>query len=120
MLSETVSQTAGPYLHIGMVPSAAGIDVAWGKGWNVLAKPGAQGERDAQVEIWQANAHGRYDHPDDHQAKPLDEAFHGFGRAIADVKTGVWWFETVKPGSVEGRRGTVMAPHITKRQPQSK
>jgi protocatechuate 3,4-dioxygenase, alpha subunit len=128
MLSETVSQTAGPYLHIGMVSSAAGIDVAWGKGWKVLAKPGAQGQRirlegvifdgtgtlvrDAQVEIWQANAHGRYDHPDDHQAKPLDEAFHGFGRAVADFKTGVWWFETVKPGSVEGRRGTLMAPHI--------
>ena len=68
--------------------------------------------RDAQVEIWQANAHGRYDHPDDRQAKPLDEAFHGFGRAVADFKTGVWWFDTVKPGPVEGRHGTVMAPHI--------
>ena len=128
MLSETVSQTAGPYLHIGMMPSAGGIDIPWGKGWNILAKPRAQGQRirlegvifdgtgtlvrDAQVEIWQANAHGRYDHPDDRQAKPLDEAFHGFGRAVADFKTGVWWFDTVKPGPVEGRHGTVMAPHI--------
>ena len=128
MLSETVSQTAGPYLHIGMMPSAGGIDIPWGKGWNILAKPGAQGQRirlegvifdgtgtlvrDAQVEIWQANAHGRYDHPDDRQAKPLDEAFHGFGRAVADFKTGVWWFDTVKPGPVEGRHGTVMAPHV--------
>ena len=128
MLSETASQTAGPYLHIGMMPSAGGIDSPWGKGWNVLAKPGARGQRirlegvildgtgtlvrDAQVEIWQANAHGRYDHPDDRQAKPLDEAFHGFGRAVADFKTGVWWFDTVKPGPVEGRHGTVMAPHV--------
>ena len=128
MLSETASQTAGPYLHIGMMPSAGGIDIPWAKGWNILAKPGAQGQRirlegvifdgtgtlvrDAQVEIWQANAHGRYDHPDDRQAKPLDEAFHGFGRAVADFKTGVWWFDTVKPGPVEGRHGTVMAPHV--------
>ena len=36
----------------------------------------------------------------------------GFGRAVADFKTGVWSFETVKPGPVEGRHGTVMAPHI--------
>ena len=36
----------------------------------------------------------------------------GFGRAVADFKTGVWWFDTVKPGPVEGRHGTVMAPHV--------
>jgi protocatechuate 3,4-dioxygenase alpha subunit len=128
MLSETVSQTAGPYLHIGMAPFAAGTDIPWAKGWHVLAKPGAQGQRirlegvvfdgtgtlvrDAQVEIWQANSHGRYDHPDDRQDKPLDPAFKGFGRAVADFKTGVWWFDTVKPGPVQGRHGTVMAPHV--------
>jgi protocatechuate 3,4-dioxygenase, alpha subunit len=128
MLSETTSQTAGPYLHIGTMPSAAGIDVPWGKGWNSLAKPGADGQRirleglifdgtdtlvrDALVEIWQANAHGRYDHPDDQQDKPLDPAFKGFGRAVADFETGLWWFDTIKPGPVVGRRGTVMAPHI--------
>jgi protocatechuate 3,4-dioxygenase alpha subunit len=128
MLSETTSQTAGPYLHIGTMPSAAGIDVPWGKGWNSLVKPGADGQRirleglifdgtdtlvrDALVEIWQANAHGRYDHPDDQQDKPLDPAFKGFGRAVADFKTGLWWFDTIKPGPVVGRHGTVMAPHI--------
>ena len=128
MLTETASQTAGPYLHIGMMPHAGGIDVPWAKGWHVLAGPEAQGQRirlegvifdgtdtpvrDAQVEIWQANAHGRYDHPDDRQDKPLDPAFRGFGRAVADFKTAVWWFDTVKPGAVHGRHGTVMAPHI--------
>ena len=50
--------------------------------------------------------------PTTSQDKPLDPAFHGFGRAVADFKTGVWWFDTVKPGPVEGRHGTVMAPHI--------
>ena len=128
MLTETASQTAGPYLHIGMMPKAAGIDVPWGEGWNRLAGPAAQGQRirlegiihdgtgapvrDAQVEIWQANAHGRYRHPEDRQDKPLDPAFKGFGRTVADFGTGLWWFETVKPGPVAGRHGTVMAPHI--------
>jgi protocatechuate 3,4-dioxygenase alpha subunit len=128
MLSETTSQTAGPYLHIGMMPSAAGIDQPWGKGWNVLAQPSAGGERirlegliydgtstvvrDAQVEIWQANAHGRYQHPEDRQDKPLDPAFRSFGRAVADFQTGLWWFDTVKPGPVQGRHGTTMAPHV--------
>jgi protocatechuate 3,4-dioxygenase, alpha subunit len=128
VLTETASQTAGPYLHIGMMPTAGGIDVPWAQGWHVMAGPEAQGERirlegvifdgtdtlvrDAQVEIWQANAHGRYDHPDDRQDKPLDPAFRGFGRAVADFRTGEWWFDTVKPGAVPGRHGTVMAPHV--------
>ena len=128
MPTETASQTAGPYLHIGMLPHAGGIDVAWAKGWHVLTGPEAQGERirlegvifdgtgtlvrDAMVEIWQADAHGRYAHPEDRQDKPLDAAFRGFGRAVADFATGLWWFDTVKPGPVAGRRGTVMAPHV--------
>jgi protocatechuate 3,4-dioxygenase, alpha subunit len=128
VLTETASQTAGPYLHIGMMPKAGGIDVPWAQGWHVLAGPEAQGQRirlegaifdgtdtlvrDAQVEIWQANSYGRYDHPDDRQDKPLDPAFRGFGRAVADFRTGEWWFDTVKPGAVPGRHGTVMAPHI--------
>lgn len=128
LLKETASQTAGPYLHIGMMPGAAGIDIRKDEKLNVLAGPGAKGERirlegtvidgegvlvrDAQVEIWQANAAGKYDHPADRQDKPVDPAFKGFGRAVSDFKTGLWWFETVKPGSVMGRHGTPMAPHI--------
>ena len=129
MLTETASQTAGPYLHIGMAPQSAGIDARCDERWQVLAGKGAQGERirlegmifdgtgsvvrDALVEIWQADANGRYDHPEDRrEGKPLDPAFRGFGRAAADFETGLWWFETVKPGKVPGRHGTVMAPHL--------
>jgi protocatechuate 3,4-dioxygenase, alpha subunit len=128
MLTETASPTAGPYLHIGMVPRVAGIDARGDERWQVLAGEGARGERirlegmifdgtgsvvrDALVEIWQADAHGKHDHPDDRQDKPVDPAFRGFGRAAADFKTGLWWFETVKPGKVPGRHGTVMAPHV--------
>ncbi|MEK0084628.1 protocatechuate 3,4-dioxygenase subunit alpha [Benzoatithermus flavus] len=128
MLIETASQTAGPYLHIGMMPRAAGIDIREGERWHVLAAEGAAGERirleghvhdgtgalvrDAMIEIWQANAHGKYHHPADRQDKPVDPAFRGFGRAVSDFATGLWWFETVKPGPVPGRHGTLMAPHI--------
>ncbi|MFO1072867.1 MAG: protocatechuate 3,4-dioxygenase subunit alpha [Geminicoccaceae bacterium] len=128
MLTETASQTAGPYLHIGMMPHVAGLKIREDERWHILAGEGAAGERirleglvydgtgtlvrDAMVEIWQANAHGRYQHPTDQQDRPLDPAFRGFGRAVADFKTGLWWFDTVKPGPVPGRHGTAMAPHI--------
>ena len=129
MLKETASQTAGPYLHIGMMPAAAGIDTRKKQPGNVLAGEGAQGERiriegyiydgqgclvkDAQIEIWQANAQGKYDHPEDPQDKPLDPNFTGFGRTVTDFKTGLWWFETIKPGVVPGRNDRPMAPHIS-------
>ena len=70
--------------------------------------------RDALLEIWQANAAGRYNHPADRQdGKPLDQHFRGWGRAGSDFKTGIYMFETVKPGSVVGRKGhRPMAPHV--------
>ena len=128
MLKETASQTAGPYLHIGMMPQAVGFDIRSRERLNVLAGPNAQGQRirlegtildgegvlvrDAMVEIWQANAHGKYDHPGDRQDLPDDPAFKGWGRAVSDFETGLWWFDTVKPGKVAGRHGRIMAPHI--------
>ena len=65
------------------------------------------------VELWQANAAGRYDHAADQQDRPLDPAFHGWGRTGTDFRTGVWSFETVKPGAVSGRHGRPMAPHVS-------
>jgi protocatechuate 3,4-dioxygenase alpha subunit len=128
MLKETASQTAGPYLHIGMMPQAVGFDIRSRERLNVLAGPNAQGQRirlegiihdgeavlvrDAMIEIWQANTHGKYDHPGDRQDLPLDPAFKGWGRAVSDFETGLWWFDTVKPGKVAGRHGRIMAPHI--------
>ena len=128
-LKETASQTAGPYLHIGMYPSAAGLRIRTQEKPYVLVSAATEGEhiriegqvidgagaplRDAQIEIWQANAHGRYNHPADTQDKPLDESFRGWGRAVADFETALWWFETIKPGRVPARRGhKMMAPHV--------
>ena len=64
------------------------------------------------IEMWQANAAGKYDHPADLQRRPIDPTFRGWGRACSDFDTGLWSFETVKPGSVEGRKRRAMAPHV--------
>jgi len=66
---------------------------------------------DAMIEIWQANAHGRYNHPADQGPAALDPSFLGFGRSGTD-EDGTYWFETVKPGRVpfDGKR--LQAPHI--------
>ena len=116
-LQTTASQTIGPFLHIGT-------------DWLVtdnLAAPGVSGERvvvegrivdgdgkavgDAIVEIWQANAHGRYAHPEDTQEKPLEPAFKGFGRVATDDH-GRFAFTTIKPGRVPAAGGGLQAPHL--------
>jgi protocatechuate 3,4-dioxygenase alpha subunit len=66
---------------------------------------------DALVEIWQANAAGRYAHPDDHQSKPLDPNFTGYGRAPTNDE-GRFVIETIMPGRVPGPGGTLQAPHL--------
>ena len=125
---ETASQTAGPYVHIGLAPKQAGFDIFEKNFSNILVGERTKGERirvegrvldgsgtplrDAVLEIWQANAAGRYQHPADRQDKPLDDQFRGWGRASSDPETGVYAFDTIKPGSVEGRNGRPMAPHI--------
>ena len=127
-LKETASQTAGPYVHIGLIPHQAGFDIFQNNFGNVVAGAATKGERiviegrvfdgtgtpvrDALIEIWQANADGRYNHPADRQKKALDPDFRGWGRTGADFKTGIYTFETVKPGAVIGRHTRMMAPHI--------
>ncbi len=127
-LHETPSQTAGPYVHIGLIPAQAGLDIFSQATGSTLAGPDTLGQRiriegrvldglgtpctDVLVELWQANASGRYDHPADQQDKQLDPAFHGWGRTGTDFKTGVFRFETIKPGPVAGRHGRPMAPHV--------
>ena len=67
---------------------------------------------DAMIEIWQANAAGRYASTDDaRETVTLDPAFVGFGRSATD-KNGVWRFRTVRPGPVPGPGNSLQAPHI--------
>ncbi len=127
-LKETASQTAGPYVHIGLAPSQAGFDIfANNFGANLVA-PETLGERitiegrvfdgagevmrDVLLEIWQANAAGRYASATDTQAKPLDPAFRGWGRGCTDFDSGLYSFETIKPGAVTNPNGKTSAPHV--------
>jgi len=125
-LKETPSQTAGPYVHIGLAPGAAGFDIYREElGWDI-AGPNAAGERirveglvidgtgapvkDVLLEAWQANAKGVYAHPE--SAGEVEQGFRGWGRVITDFATGEWGFDTVKPGATLGRNGQMQAPHI--------
>ncbi|HEY1328844.1 MAG TPA: protocatechuate 3,4-dioxygenase subunit alpha [Casimicrobiaceae bacterium] len=128
LLNESASQTAGPYVHIGLAPRDAGFDIFEKDFTNVLVTPETKGERvriegrvidgsgtplrDVLLELWQANASGKYAHPADRQSKPVDETFRGWGRASSDFETGLWFFDTIKPGPVTGRTGRIMAPHV--------
>ncbi|MCE8525662.1 protocatechuate 3,4-dioxygenase subunit alpha [Ruegeria pomeroyi] len=125
-LKETPSQTAGPYVHIGLAPGAAGFDIYDQElGWDI-AGPNAAGERirvegrvidgtgspvkDVLIEVWQANADGIHAHPE--HAGRVEDGFRGWGRVITDFETGEWAFDTVKPGPVPGRNGAIQAPHL--------
>ena len=127
-LRETASQTAGPYVHIGLAPGAAGFKTFDQELGTDIAGPNAKGERiavegvvfdgtgsplkDVLIEVWQANAAGVYPHPADRRSAEVEEGFRGWGRVISDFATGLWSFETVKPGVVPGRNGRPMAPHL--------
>ena len=127
-LHETPSQTGGPYVHIGLLPQQANIEVFENNFNNQLVKENTLGERirlegqvfdglglplrDVLIEIWQADANGVYPSAADIQGKAVDPNFLGWGRTGADFETGFWSFNTIKPGSVPGRKGTTQAPHI--------
>ncbi|VVO83929.1 Protocatechuate 3,4-dioxygenase alpha chain [Pseudomonas fluorescens] len=122
LLPETPSQTAGPYVHIGLALEAAGNPSREQEIGNVMAKPGAPGEhillmgqlfdgngqliRDAFLEFWQANHEGIYD-----TGYALEKSFNCFGRT-ASTDVGEWTINTVKPGVVKNALGLPMAAHI--------
>ncbi|ABD57081.1 protocatechuate 3,4-dioxygenase subunit alpha [Jannaschia sp. CCS1] len=109
-LKETPSQTAGPYVHIGLATEAAGFTTFPAFGAQIFS-PDIPGERirvggrildgdgapmtDALLEIWQADASGTY-----------SDSAEGFGRIVPDFETGAYGFDTIKPGATNG------APHL--------
>ncbi|MDF1855953.1 protocatechuate 3,4-dioxygenase subunit alpha [Pseudooceanicola sp.] len=123
-LRETPSQTGGPYVHIGCMPTFAGNAGAYATeiGTTPIAD-GAKGEiitirgqvidgtgwalRDAMVESWQADAAGKF------PGQPgADPAVSGFCRFAADGESGEFQLRTVKPGATPARGGGLQAPHI--------
>jgi len=67
--------------------------------------------RGAQLEVWQANARGRYLHPSDDNPAPLDPNFEGYAVVVSDAE-GRYRFKTVKPGAYPVGGGWVRPPHI--------
>ncbi len=124
-LEETPSQTAGPYVHIGLTPSSTGNGQIYEQelGISPIAD-GAKGQiieivgsvldgtgwalRDALIESWQADAAGIYPGQDG-----VDPAVSGFCRLVADDTSGEFRLRTVKPGPVPARGGVMQAPHIS-------
>jgi protocatechuate 3,4-dioxygenase, alpha subunit len=113
----TPFQTLGPFFDFGLIIPNGGI----------IAEPGAAGRHvsiegvvrdgvndplpDALVEVWQANAAGKYRHPADSHDRPLEAAFYGFGRVVTDDRGG-FTFNTILPGRVPGPDGALQAPHL--------
>lgn len=128
----TPSQTVGPFFAYGLAPNGrCQWDPNGSYSWKEtigdnLITPDTSGQKiriegritdgdgapinDAMLEIWQADAQGRYAHPRDDRAQP-NAKFKGFGRSATD-KDGNYSFDTVKPGAVAGPGGQPQAPHI--------
>jgi protocatechuate 3,4-dioxygenase alpha subunit len=117
-LIPTPGQTVGPFFALGLDRPE----------WADMTRGNPQGQRiviegqvrdgdgapvpDAVIELWQANAAGRYDHVEDDQVdKKIDPHFHGYGRVATDGQ-GRFKITTVKPGPVPGRGNALQAPHI--------
>ncbi|WP_208246741.1 protocatechuate 3,4-dioxygenase subunit alpha (plasmid) [Rhizobium sp. T1470] len=128
-LKETPSQTAGPYVHIGLTPNVCDINGVYEADLGtVMVNDKTLGERisvsgrvfdgagalvrDAVIEIWQADSAGLYDSPSDMRGT-ADPNFSGWGRCATRADDGVFVFDTIKPGRVPFKDGRKMAPHIT-------
>ena len=119
MTGVTPFNTVGPFFKIMLLDRAEGTDT--------LVTDATRGERitiegqltdgagqpilDGLIEIWQADAEGRYRHPADPRHADSDPAFSGFGRVSTGVD-GTFVFHTIRPGAVAGADGAAQAPHI--------
>lgn len=117
----TTSQTVGPFLHIGLLPRAR-ADVAFDDRTDqpdriVLEGRAIDGDGmplpDGMIELWQADADGRYDHPHDLRSGAMEDgrSASGFGR-LPTAGDGGFRFTTIKPGRVPAPDGSLQAPHI--------
>ena len=146
-LPETPSQTAGPYVHIGLIPQQAGFEIFENSFGNVMAGRNTAGERirieghvldgagspcrDVLLEAWQANAAGRYNHPADRQAdKALDADFRGWEMRVGhELPRGTRFLDltrarnrNLEPDSVRGEgpgSGTLCAMAAARLAPEA-
>lgn len=128
-LNEAPSQTAGPYVHIGLTPNLLGNGGIFPTDLGLSPiRDGAKGEKititghvqdgagmilpDALLESWQADAAGLYSSPSETRGT-ADPNVIGWSRIVADFDTGDWRLDTIKPGPVTLPQGGTMAPHIS-------
>jgi len=128
-LKESASQTAGPYVHIGLTPNFCEIGGVYAEDLGVsMVNDKTRGERitikcrvidgagtplkDALIEVWQADVDGLYNSPSEMRGT-ADPNFTGWGRIPTDMTSGECVFDTIKPGRVPFRDGRRQAPHIT-------
>jgi protocatechuate 3,4-dioxygenase alpha subunit len=115
-LLRTPWQTPGPYLTMALDwPDGPQIVAEGTPGALVLSGTLRDGAGDpvpnGLVEVWQADAAGRFDHDDDPRGRSRS-GFRGFGRCVTD-QDGRYWFRTVKPGALPDEDGRCEAPHLT-------
>jgi protocatechuate 3,4-dioxygenase, beta subunit len=121
-LPPTESQTMGPF-YPNPKPLDQDADLTIVNGKNEVAKgqvidlmgrvfnPQGKPVPGAKVEIWQANTHGRYDHPNDPNPAPLDPHFQGYAVQFTDAM-GRYRFKSIKPGAYPAGRDWIRPPHI--------
>lgn len=129
VLKESASQTAGPYVHIGLTPNFCEIPGVYDTDLGTtMVNDKTLGERititghvfdgagnelaDALVEIWQADANGIYNSPSESRGD-ADPNFTGWGREAMGIGSSQFTFETIKPGAVPFTDGRMQAPHIS-------
>jgi len=116
-LPRTPAQTVGPFFDFALCARPASELVAADAAGAIriegaLLDGAGAPVPDGMVEIWQANAAGRYAHPADERTEiALEEGFLGFGRS-GTVNGGSFEFVTVKPGRVPWPEGGLQAPHL--------
>src|SRR5882672_452945 len=117
----TPEQILGPYYPLKGFDSNADLTRvpgrpgrAEGQVLNVMGRVlNLKGEpvRNAKVEVWQANAHGRYTHPSDHNPAPLDVDFEGAATLTTDLD-GRYRFMTIKPAAYPAGPNRMRPAHI--------
>ena len=117
-LPRTPDQILGPFYPLSLKPDTTGDLTRKGKAeGQVLYVTGrvlsTEGEpvAGAKIEIWQANSKGRYRHPNDDSAQPLDPNFTGYA-VLESGKDGGYSLKTIRPASYETSPGNFRPAHL--------